>query len=714
MARASQTKSPPQYGDGDGKSQPRAKVKHGPPAEELGPVGRVFWAVYRFLASLKLAVICLLALSGVLAYATSFESEYGAKASQQVIYQSWWFGLLLAFLGANIFCAASIRFPWKKRQLGFVVTHAGLLVVLLASILTKWVCYEGSLRIAEAQRSNVLVDIEAPVLSVKPLDPRTGQAENGREYVLPFRPGAFAWSPRRVEVLTQKADPFQVKITRFLPASIGRYAHGPAPSGVDGDPMLALDLKVTPPNATRAIDVFADDAQDEQRWFALGNLRRRVREVNGIQIVFQSFLDDEATRLADFLNPPKDLAETARFHYQDSGGKARVYEWALGEGGPHGEPSADVGKAVRLPDSDLEVKYEGPIGLPAVLQSEIRKQTGDEDAHGAKFLVRRGEGPWLTHYGWWSPTMPTYMRGENDPPDSKALVQIGYFHPPHFGAGLMGVLELVVTADGKLHHRYLNRTGAQSVGPVSVGQEMSLAGGPNQPVAITFTVTEYLPHGQQTFGFVPLKIAKGKGDGIPAVLAEMTVGGETKTFWVRGPAGLDANPTIFPPEGRPQRAVEFAGKSYQVAYSFERVDLPISLDLVDFDVRFDRGTRNPRSYTSEVLVTDEARGISRKPATITMNEPLIDGAMTFYQQSFQELEDPRTGQPTGEFLSVFHVRYDPIWPLMYFGCFLVIIGTFLQFYMRAGVFTDGGKLERQRAARRQGPANVGAAAAPAI
>jgi hypothetical protein len=29
---------------------------------------------------------------------------------------------------------------------------------------------------------------------------------------------------------------------------------------------------------------------------------------------------------------------------------------------------------------------------------------------------------------------------------------------------------------------------------------------------------------------------------------------------------------------------------------------------------------------------------------------------------------------------------------------LVVLGTFLQFYMRAGIFTDGGKRERERAA----------------
>jgi hypothetical protein len=691
-------------------SGPLVKPKHGPSSEELGPVGRVTWAIYRFLASLKLAVVCLLTLSGVLAYATSFESEYGAKASQQVIYQSWWFGLLLAFLGANIFCAATIRYPWKKRQIGFVVTHAGLLVVLLASILMKWVCWEGSMRIVENGRSSELIDTEAPALTVRPVDSRTGQADDDRTYVFPFRPGAFAWSPSRTEVLSRRNDPFRLKVSRFLPASIGRYSHEAAPDGEDGDPMIALEMKVTPPNALRPIDVFQDDVQESQKWFVAGRLHRRVREVGGIQAVFQTYLDDDGRLLDDFLNPPKIAGESVRFQYADGSGKTRTYEWALGGVGPHGEPSSDVGKTITLPDSDLQVNYEGPIGLPPVLQSEIRRQTGDEDPHGVKFRIRRGEAPWLTHYGWWSPSMPTYMPSENEPPGSKALVHISYFHPPHFDTGLMGVLEVVAAADGKLYYRYTNRTGVQGTGPVAVGKEVALKGGPNQPVALTFSVTDYLPHGKETFSFVQLKQAKGKAEGVPAIFAEMTVDGEPKSFWVRGPVSFDSPATVFLTSGRQQRAIDFGGRAYQVAYSFESKSLPMALELTNFDVRFDRGTRAPKSYTSKVLLTNERRGVTRRPETITMNEPLVHDGLTFYQQSYQELEDPNTGNPNGEFMSVFHVRFDPVWPLMYFGCFLVIIGAFLQFYMRAGVFTDGGKRESERSARRLTPATSEAVA----
>lgn len=105
--------------------------------------------VYRFLASVKLAVFSLGALAATLAYATFFESWYGAAASQEYIYRSPGFAILLAFLATNILCAALIRYPWKKRQTGFVVTHAGLLIVLFGSFFSVRTSDEGQVGMLE-------------------------------------------------------------------------------------------------------------------------------------------------------------------------------------------------------------------------------------------------------------------------------------------------------------------------------------------------------------------------------------------------------------------------------------------------------------------------------------------------------------------------------------------------------------------------------------
>ena len=65
-------------------------------------------------------------------------------AATEWIYSARWFALLLAFLGMNILCAALIRYPWTKRQTGFVITHAGLLIVIAGSWWAAQTSDEGS------------------------------------------------------------------------------------------------------------------------------------------------------------------------------------------------------------------------------------------------------------------------------------------------------------------------------------------------------------------------------------------------------------------------------------------------------------------------------------------------------------------------------------------------------------------------------------------
>ena len=92
--------------------------------------------IFHWLASLKLAVILIVVLAAVLAWATLLESAHGREYAQWFIYKSNWFMGLLGLLGANILMATLIRWPWTKTRSGFVMTHAGLLVLLVGSIQT--------------------------------------------------------------------------------------------------------------------------------------------------------------------------------------------------------------------------------------------------------------------------------------------------------------------------------------------------------------------------------------------------------------------------------------------------------------------------------------------------------------------------------------------------------------------------------------------------
>ncbi len=200
----------------------------------------------------------------------------------------------------------------------------------------------------------------------------------------------------------------------------------------------------------------------------------------------------------------------------------------------------------------------------------------------------------------------------------------------------------------------------------------------------------------------PINLPKGQS-GLAASLVAMTVRDKdgtpvTKEFWIQRSPGLDPLP----------QHVEFPSGEYEVAYDADRRPLGCTLKLDDFKVEFDPGTQQASSFVSQVRLTDESQGIKDKKYTISMNEPLSHKGYTFYQSSYIREEDPRTRRFTGRFQSVFQVGIDPGRSIKYLGCVLIVLGAFVQFYMRAGLFSDGGKRERALAeakARKRAGAN---------
>ena len=264
--------------------------------------------IYRFLASLKLAVFSISTLAATLAYATFFEIVVRHRCRAGYIYRSSGFAILLAFLGMNILCAALIRFPWKKRQTGFVVTHAGLLILLLGSYYSVRTSDEGQVGMLEGDVKSELVRIDHPVIRLWEIDP--GTRERMREIDLPFRAGSFEWGPGKPrslglldrtvgllsvgllgspatteEVLSQSGDPFKFVVNEYLPASAPAVTHVADP---DGSPMIRLGLQFKGPGMPKGQDAFRSE---EDRWFTTEKKFFRVLRSQPPALIAFSFVD---------------------------------------------------------------------------------------------------------------------------------------------------------------------------------------------------------------------------------------------------------------------------------------------------------------------------------------------------------------------------------------------------------------------------------------
>ncbi|MBP3694890.1 MAG: cytochrome c biogenesis protein CcsA [Thermoguttaceae bacterium] len=153
----------------------------------------------RVIGSMFFAIVLILILAVFMAFATFWGMQFGDDASSWAVYHAGWFMSLCAFLGLSVLFSALLRFPWKKYQTGFLVTHLGILVLLLGC----WVDFEysqsGYLSIAEGETNSVAVcpgkvhfdlRISQPNVSASPADAPGIQTFRR---TLDFKPGPFSW-----------------------------------------------------------------------------------------------------------------------------------------------------------------------------------------------------------------------------------------------------------------------------------------------------------------------------------------------------------------------------------------------------------------------------------------------------------------------------------------------------------------------------------------
>jgi cytochrome c-type biogenesis protein CcsB len=99
---------------------------------------------------------------------------------------------LLALLGVNILAATLVRFRGKRHQLGFLVTHAGLLALLIGAIQTFLLGIEGQVVLQEGGRTDQFVDTSRSAITAD------WQASQGRtSTTFAFAPGPADWPKDR-------------------------------------------------------------------------------------------------------------------------------------------------------------------------------------------------------------------------------------------------------------------------------------------------------------------------------------------------------------------------------------------------------------------------------------------------------------------------------------------------------------------------------------
>src|SRR6266542_4458237 len=497
------------------------------PSFRATPIGRFFSRVFRICASLQLAISLLSFFATCLALATFLESAYSGQTARDLVYHTWWFALLLVFLAVNILCAALKKFPWKRHQIGFLITHTGLLVLVFGGLMTNLGGVEGKLLMIDSDNSQIqqalrmanksdtlqLVDqhqievLHVPVDEAKKDEQFLGQIWQamgdgtevedklrerlGANYAtLSLRPGSFAWRsdvyfqpelPWGLRFLAGLANPFPgfvreldgnttLEVKNYYPHTEG-WPFSPAEKDEEGFPVLRL--KLTTPMLPRPV----------KRWVS----SLPSREVDPSPVAFELLVQEDPVLLQEFLDPPpvSDLGKAGQLAFV-VGFRRKVCRVNLDEVVPGRSVELEGtgltftlrrrGQLMDLLDEKLEADADGrPMPLYPAVEFDLSGPGGK----GTYVVCAR-----LPHF-----------RALREGQDVERFSV--WYHYPDFRWGdkhRMGSLQFLKGPGGKVYYRVYGKDGLRQKGRLlDPDDTRAVHELPWKPMAMKFEVLTWLP-----------------------------------------------------------------------------------------------------------------------------------------------------------------------------------------------------------------------------
>src|SRR5690242_10730874 len=124
-------------------------------------------SLVRAFGSLKLAMALLAVLILACIVGTIAESRLDASIAHTYVYDAPWFIVWLLALCANLFCSVLARFPWKPRQAGFIITHAGIVVLLTGAMAGRIWGIEGHITLYKGGEPCGILTLNRTALEIK-------------------------------------------------------------------------------------------------------------------------------------------------------------------------------------------------------------------------------------------------------------------------------------------------------------------------------------------------------------------------------------------------------------------------------------------------------------------------------------------------------------------------------------------------------------------
>jgi hypothetical protein len=637
-------------------------------------------SIFEFFASLKLAVVLLAVLIVAAIAGTIYESSFDAKVARAYVYGAPWFNLWLLLLGANLACSAFSRWPWRKHHLAFLITHLGIITLLIGSLIGRIWGVEGTITLFKGEPPTNRLLVNEHQLRVHDVD---GIVKGYPAEFLHHPP-----TPQHPRDLGQLASGAHLQIVDYAPAIEGKLnptpvSNGHAPASAEapaGRPAVHFTIATAMMNQRLDSWLLADDPQHGN--FSMGlatiELKRGTAATSTSSITSTSKstskigepIDLEESIFAFSKAPDEQIG-----HVREGGSTGAKIRLSAPENGNKGQVIVSMGENEAKFDVAESLGRDVPIeNTPFTLRMEnywpdFRIENGkpsslsDQPNNPAVLVTIRGKG------------VPVAAAETNPHGSGKELAATGPASAgamPAPGEEAPNHLTLFVADDGAITYELASRKNGKSSGKLDLNKPLTTGWADWQLV-----IDKTMPSAQPQMAFTPVKseqtsAASSAAADLPdGVRLRVQQNGETFERWA--PAGWQI--TI------PIRQRADSGSLTMVAYGWKIIGLPIGLELLDFEVKRNEGSDSPAGFKSTLRVVT-ADGESATGAC-WMNHPFSFPSTWWrtwtgltYKISQASWNPENLNQSTVQILR------DPGWLLKWTGSLLVVIGVFMMFYLQ--------------------------------
>ena len=566
--------------------------------------------LFRFFSSVKLAVVLISVLIVASIAGTLYETSFDARVARAYIYNAWWFNLWLTILCLNLTCSAFSRWPWKRHHTGFLLTHLGIIVLLVGAMIGRHWGIEGTMTLFKGQPpDNQLMIPDERVLRVEDGNDGRGEIRQYPVEIIGRRPSAAR--PWR---LGPTAGGWELALVDYAPALEASF-----------EPKAASDENGAVPDAgqpaVRVRLVSKRLKQSMDQWLLVGNTDHSALDLGLASVQVRSGTAPAVDRL------PKTKSATAAAPTGDTVNEG-VFAFALQPDAPIAQPIGD-GKP-----SGVKVRLKTDNGKPVVFLDwqgatwnfdPVTQRGEDEDLGGSglsavienywpDFVIGQDKQPATASDEPRNPAVLVRIYGqlaasteEPSKPPTGAAPNIGTAadNQATVYCDAAGVLTFILKSSalpeplrGTLQPGQPINTGwadwqleAVQTLPTAVAH-MEFRPIKDTPVKTTDdqSATSGDPNLVGNGGAGPMAGNPGaNGNHVEGVRVRLTRGGAVIEQWAA--SGWEFT---LPTAPRPTK----------LSYDFRIEPLPIGLQLDGFEVTFNEGTDNPASFKSNLRVTD--------------------------------------------------------------------------------------------------------------